>query len=57
MPTALETAGVALDATGVGAVLGVALGIGGVLASIFAPSDDNEEAIPPPPNVSYSIGG
>jgi len=57
VPTALETAGVALDATGVGAVVGVALGIGGVLASIFAPSDDNEEAIPPPPNVSYSIGG
>jgi len=54
--TGLETAGLALDSTGVGAVVGVALGIGGVLASIFAPSDDNEESIPPPPNVSYSIG-
>ncbi len=54
--TGLETAGLALDSTGIGAVVGVALGIGGVLASIFAPSDDNEESIPPPPNVSYSIG-
>lgn len=54
--TGLEAAGLALDSTGVGAVVGVALGIGGVLASIFAPSDDNEESIPPPPNVSYSIG-
>ena len=54
--TGLEAGGVALDSTGIGAVVGVALGIGGVLASIFAPSDDNEESIPPPPNVSYSIG-
>jgi hypothetical protein len=54
--TGLETAGAALDSTGIGAVVGVALGIGGVLASIFAPSDDNEESIPPPPNVSYTIG-
>jgi hypothetical protein len=57
VPTALETAGVALDSTGIGAIVGVVLGIGGILASIFAPSSSNkEEAIPPPPNVSYTIG-
>lgn len=54
--TGLEATGLALDATGIGAVVGVALGIGGVLASIFAPSSSADENIPPPPNVSYTVG-
>ena len=54
--TGLATAGVALDATGIGSVVGVLLGIGGILASIFAPSSDDEPTLPPPPNFSYQAG-
>jgi hypothetical protein len=54
--TGLEATGVALDSTGIGSVVGVLLGIGGILASIFAPSDDSEPTLPPPPNFSYQTG-
>ena len=54
--TGLEATGLALDSTGIGAVVGVVLGIGGVLASIFAPSSGDDETLPPPPNVSYTVG-
>lgn len=52
----LETAGVALDATGVGAIAGVVLGIGGVLASIFGGGSSSDEELPPPSNFSYQTG-
>ena len=54
--TALEAGGAALDATGVGAIAGVVLGIGGVLASVFAPGMNETQDIPPLPNFSYQIG-
>ena len=53
---ALEGVGLALDSTGVGAVVGVALGIGGVLASIFGGGSDKSAELPPPPNFSYQAG-
>jgi hypothetical protein len=54
---ALEATGLALDSTGVGAVVGVALGIGGVLASIFGGGDSDKSAeLPPPPNFSFQAG-
>ena len=52
----LATAGAALDATGIGSVVGVVLGIGGLLASIFAPSSESDPVLPPPPNFSYQAG-
>lgn len=51
----LETAGVALDASGIGAIAGVVLGIGGVLASIFGGGSSTDE-LPPPSNFSYQTG-
>ena len=54
---ALEATGLALDATGVGSVVGVVLGIGGILASIFGGgSSDSSTELPPPPNFSYQAG-
>jgi len=54
---ALEGAGLALDATGVGSIVGVALGIGGILASIFGGGDSDKSAeLPPPPNFSFQAG-
>ena len=53
---ALEGVGLALDSTGVGAVVGVALGIGGVLASIFGGGSDKSAELPPPPNFSFQSG-
>lgn len=54
--SALETTGAALDASGVGAIVGIALGVGGILASIFAPGMDSQPDLPPLPNFSYQIG-
>jgi hypothetical protein len=51
----LEVAGAVADSTGIGAVVGVGLAIGGVLASIFATPDDTP-TLPPIPNFSYTIG-
>lgn len=53
---ALEATGLALDATGVGSIVGVALGVGGILASIFAGGSDSAPELPPPPNFSYQAG-
>jgi len=53
---ALEGVGLALDATGIGSVVGVALGIGGVLASIFGGGDSEKTELPPPPNFSFQAG-
>ena len=55
--TALEATGLALDSTGVGSIVGVVLGIGGILASIFGGgSSDSSSELPPPPNFSYQAG-
>lgn len=51
----LEVAGAVADSTGIGAIVGVGLAIGGVLASIFATPDDTP-TLPPIPNFSYTIG-
>ena len=51
----LEVAGAVADSTGIGAIVGVGLAIGGVLASIFAVPDD-KPTLPPIPNFSYTIG-
>ena len=56
-----EATGLALDATGVGSIVGIAVGIGSLLVGIFSGSIFHHDPAPPPPpverlGVSYQAG-